>query len=107
MSEDPGRNLPIACSLTSAELQERRRTVLQQVRSAVVETMELENGYAYSIPGEWFAEVARLIDLERQCCPFLTFSMTVAAGNGPIRLELTGPEGTKEFLEATFTEARP
>lgn len=108
MSEAPVMKLPIACSLTSAELQERRRTVLQQVRSAVVETVELENGYAYSIPGEWFAEVAKLIDLERQCCPFLTFTLTVAPGDGPIRLELTGPEGTKEFLEATFTsEARP
>ena len=107
MSEDPGRNLPIACTLTSAELQERRRTVLQQVRSAVVETVELENGYAFSIPVAWFAEVANLIDLERQCCPFMTFNMKVA-GDGPLRLELTGPEGTKQFLETTFmAEARP
>jgi len=108
MSEALSMKLPIACTLTSAALQERRRTVLQKVRSAVVETVELENGYAYSIPGEWFEEVAKLIDLERQCCPFLTFTMTVAGNNGPIRLELTGPEGTKEFLQATFTsEARP
>jgi hypothetical protein len=112
MSEDPGRNLPIACTLTSAELQERRRTVLEKVRSAVIETVELKNGYAFSIPVDWFAEVARLIELERQCCPFLNFNLNVAAGAGLIRLELTGPEGTKQFLAATFmstpiAEARP
>jgi hypothetical protein len=41
--------------------------------------------------------------LLRQCCPFLRFAITVEPGNGPIWLEMTGPEGTKEFLATTFT----
>jgi hypothetical protein len=103
-------NLPVACTLTGPELQERRRTVLQQLRSAVVEVMELETGYAYCFPSqpELLDELAKLVGLERQCCPFLTFRITIAADSGPIWLEMTGPEGTKEFLQATFTsEARP
>ena len=97
-------DLPIACSLTSAELQERRRTVLEKARRAVVEVKELDDGYAYSFPseGEWLHELAGLIDLERQCCPFLRFRLTVEANGGPTWLEMTGPEGTKEFLTSTF-----
>ncbi len=98
-------SLPIACSLTDSELQERRRRVLQKVRSAVVEVRELEDGYAYSFPsgGERLSELAQLVDLERQCCPFMRFCLTVESDNGPIWLEMTGPEGTKEFLATTFT----
>ncbi|CAN5705632.1 MAG: hypothetical protein H0T77_07225 [Pyrinomonadaceae bacterium] len=95
-------SLPIACSLTDSELQERRRDVLEKARRADVR--ELENGYAYSFPaaGECLTELAQLINLERQCCPFLQFCITVEPDNGPIWLEMTGPEGTKEFLAATF-----
>ena len=98
-------SLPIACTLTDSELQERRRSVLQKIRSAVVEVRELENGYAYcfSSEGEQLIDLAKLVDLERQCCPLLRFCMTVESDNGPIWLEMTGPEGTKEFLACTFT----
>jgi hypothetical protein len=98
-------SLPIACSLTNSELQERRRGVLHAVRTAVVEVRELENGYAYyfTSDGERLAELAQLIDLERQCCPFLQFRLTVEPDNGPVCLEMAGPEGTKEFLATTFT----
>lgn len=96
--------LPIACSLTDSELQERRRDVLQKSRRAVVDVKELENGYAYcfSSEGERLIELAKLVDLERQCCPFLRFCVIVESDNGPIWLEITGPAGTKEFLAATF-----
>jgi hypothetical protein len=97
-------SLPIACSLTDSELQERRRGVLQNARNAVVEVRELENGYAYRFPSDEnrLTELAALVSLERQCCPFLSFAITVESGDGPIWLEMTGPEKTKEFLSATF-----
>jgi hypothetical protein len=44
--------------------------------------------------------IARAIDAERQCCRFLRFRVTVEPDEGPILLELTGPEGTREFLTA-------
>ena len=97
-------DLPIACTLTSAELQERRQTILQKMRSAVVEVRELEDGYAYSFPsdGQRLSQIASMIDLERQCCPFLRFRLTVEANGGPVWLELTGPAGTKQFLAEIF-----
>jgi hypothetical protein len=97
-------SLPIACNLTSAELQERRRTVLETLRGAVLEVEELADGFAYSFmsEGNRFKELANMIDLERQCCPFLQFRVNVTAGHGPLTLEITGPEGTKDFLLSTF-----
>ena len=97
-------NLPVACSLTGPELQERRNSVLQKVRGAMSEIKETSGGYAYRFPSDegWVSELARLIELERQCCPFLRFQVTVEAGGGPIWLELSGPEGTKAFLEEIF-----
>ncbi len=40
-------DLPVACSLVPAELQERRRNVLSKVRSAASEVTELQNGFLY------------------------------------------------------------
>lgn len=97
-------DLPIACELNSAELQQRRTTILAKVRRSVVKVTELEDGFAYAFPPEvnQLKELAGLIDLERQCCPFLRFRLTIEAGGGPFCLEITGPEGTKKFLADIF-----
>ena len=98
-------NLPIACVLSESELRERRETVLQKVRSAISDVKEIENGYVYQFPSSvgMTMELAHLIDLERQCCPFLRFQLTIEPGHGPIWLQLTGPEGTKDFLSEVFS----
>ena len=100
-------DLPVACKLMPAELQERRRNVLPQVLAAVNETVELENGFRYRFtPGdELISELGKLIQLEHKCCPFLTFGLTVEPENGSVVLEMTGPEGTKEFLAEVFAPA--
>jgi hypothetical protein len=97
-------SLPVACSLTEPELQKRRSSVLRKVRGAVTEVKETEDGYAYRFPSDaaWIAELANLVTLEQRCCPFLRFRLTVEPGDGPIWLELSGPEGTKDFLSSTF-----
>lgn len=97
--------VPIACLLTAPDLQARRESVLQKVRSAVVKVRELEDGFEYAFPanGEWLRELTAMIDLERQCCPFLRFRLTLPPQDGLLLLELTGPEGTKAFLAEIFS----
>lgn len=97
-------NLPVACSLMDSELQERRRNVLQRVRSVVSEVKELGHGFIYRFPsdGAVITELANLVALEHQCCPFLKFRITVEPGDGPVWLEMTGPQGTKQFLAEVF-----
>jgi hypothetical protein len=45
-------------------------------------------------------ELARFISKERRCCPFLRFEIVIMPGGGPLWLEMTGPEGTRQFLAA-------
>jgi len=99
-------NLPVACRLTGPELQERRTRLINKVRIAMTEVKELEQGYAYRFPPEeiWIMDLANLITLESQCCPFLQFDLRLEPGQGPIWLELTGPAGTKDFLNSLFAE---
>ena len=97
-------NLPIACSLTTPEVQERRTKVLEKVRAAALEVKELADGFSYRFPSNdsLLADLLTLIQLEHQCCPFLRLSLIIEAANGPVSLELTGPPGTKEFLKSIF-----
>ena len=78
--------------------------LLERAGRAVLESKELADGFAYRFPegDEWLAELAEVIKLERRCCPFLSFNLSVGAGGGPVWLELTGPPGTKEFLSSLF-----
>jgi hypothetical protein len=93
-------DLPVVCSLTTPELREREATVLAKIRARVQEVKNADCGYAlrFEPEGGLLADLATLIDLERQCCPFLRFHLQVLPANGPIWLELTGPEGTRDFL---------
>jgi hypothetical protein len=97
--------IPIACSLTELELDERRTSALQMLREAVLEVKELDDGFAYRFPSDivWITTLADLIASEHMCCPFLRFSLNVEAGPGPIWLEMTGAEGTKDFLNSLFS----
>lgn len=98
------KNLPVACSLSNSELQERRKEVWERAKAGMIGMKETESGFLYqfSSSSERIAALANLIALEHQCCPFLSFRLTVEPGEGPVSLELSGPPGTKEFLLALF-----
>lgn len=67
-------------------------------------SIETENGYVFGFPSDddSIAMLNEFILLERRCCPFLDFRLTLPRGGGDIRLELSGPEGAKEFIGANF-----
>ena len=91
---------PMACSLTTVELRDREATLLAQFRSAIMETEELQEGYAFRLPGdgEWIRLIAELIVAERECCPFLTFKVLALPDKGPVIVRVIGPTGAREFL---------
>ena len=97
-------DMPIACRLTNAELREREARLLAQFRSAVIETEELRDGYAFRLPCDrkWVAITAEMIVAERACCPFLTFEFVAQPSMGPIIVRVTGPAGTKDFLKTVL-----
>ena len=95
---------PIVCSLTTVELRDREATLLAQFRSAIIETEELQEGYAFRLPGdgEWIGLIAELIVAERECCPFLTFEVFALPNMGPVIVRVIGPTGAKEFLRTVL-----
>lgn len=81
-------------------MRERERTVLAAFASHVLEIEERPDGCVVTIAStdEALAAASEMIAVERRCCPFLTFALTAEPGGGPVRLSLTGPSGTREFL---------
>jgi hypothetical protein len=57
-------------------------------------------GIALRLPADEFERVARFVANERKCCPFLRVELDIAPGAGSMWLRLTGPQGTRELLEA-------
>jgi hypothetical protein len=64
------------------------------------ERIDLPNGYRvrFEPDEELLVAIARVIDVERQCCRFLSFELTIEPDGGPIWLQFTGPPGSREFL---------
>ena len=95
-------DLPVVCTLGPQALATRREGLLADlVRSA--ETLEeLDSGHrlTFAASDEVLAIILKTVTAERHCCQFLRFQITVEPGGGPIALELTGPQGTKEFVAA-------
>lgn len=95
---------PIACTLNDVEMRERRRTILEAFRGAALDVTSLSLGYAYYFEStsEMLARIVSLVDLERRCCPFLTFKIIVEANSQTICLEITGPPEAKQVIADFF-----
>ena len=100
MKNDP--DPPVACTLTAAELEARRQGLLPGLLQKAVDVSDLPNGLRLrfdSAPG-LLLELARVMEMERDCCRFLSFDLKADPGAGPVTLEVTGPEGTAEMLRS-------
>ena len=96
-------DLPIVCALTEAELRERRRTVLDFIRESAIDITNIAEGYSYrfSPTSEVLSQLSNLVDLERQCCQFLTFKIVIEPQQ-PIKLEVTGPPESRAAIADFF-----
>ncbi len=64
-------NLPIACSLTDTQLQQRRREVLLKAKTSITGVQELEQGFSYqfSRSPERIAQLASLVGWNTNVVP--------------------------------------
>ena len=93
---------PVACTLTPAELVARRNGLLPGLLARACAKEPIPGGFRWRLEpqADLMKEVAAVIDAEHRCCPFLRFVLLVEPGNGPVWLEVSGPEGTDDFLSA-------
>src|SRR5215470_3207489 len=104
-------DLPIACTLSEAALLGRRRAIMDMFQRMQFTVSELPDGYAFSfaVTSDALTHIATLVNMKRECCPFLTFRILVEAGKELVRLEVTGPKEAKTIIADFFNcgEAAP
>ena len=94
--------VPLACvpgAIPAAERATHFARIGWLFGAEVRATHELPDGRAYTFDADAFDEVARWVTLERRCCPFLTFALELTPAAKALRLRLTGPAGTRAFLD--------
>ena len=93
-------DLPVACTLGPAAIKARREDLLGTLVRRAAERIELPNGYRLRFDAESgvLQTIADVIDIERQCCRFLRFEITVEPDQRSIWLEFIGPLGAREFV---------
>lgn len=101
---DSGANLPVACSLSTDAMEERRDAWQALVARYLLERERAEGRLAlrFTSSADVEATVRRLAELERECCPFLELS--VAVGPEGVRLTVLAPSGVDEVLDAIAGE---
>ncbi|HEY7500229.1 MAG TPA: hypothetical protein VH740_17030 [Vicinamibacterales bacterium] len=93
-------NEPIACTLTPEQVSGRRDELLPGLLARARNVEMLPNGcrVTFAASTDLLRAIADTIDRERQCCQFLQFTLTIAPAGGDFVLDVTGPDGTREFL---------
>ena len=90
----------VACKLTSLELRKYKTEVIALLKDNILKREELSDGYCYTFVGSdtILDQVLTFIKTERQCCSFLTFNLSIEDVQSSIILNITGPDGAKEFI---------
>jgi hypothetical protein len=95
-----GEPLPIVCNLQalSAAERARRAELAAFLRANTLRVVEQEAGYLVQLrpQPEVLRRAEELIALERRCCGFMALELR----RDDAVLELSGREGTKEFIAA-------
>jgi hypothetical protein len=96
--------MPIVCTLTPDTVRTRRAGLLPGLAERADAREPLPDGYRFRFVArsETLTAIMQAIDAERQCCRFLTFTVTVNADGAMVTLDVSGPKGTREFLDALF-----
>jgi hypothetical protein len=96
----------LTCNLDGIPSQERARytELFESLRHAIREKRELPDGYALLLDPAQFTmdQALEWTKLEGECCPFLEMQVRWDIQNGPVWLELKGPEGVKNFIMDEF-----
>ena len=95
----------LACTLMEDELKQRRQYVRKVLKPYIksVETEPLGLTINFS-QGLEVSQIEEFIELERQCCAFLTFN--IVATEAGTDLEISGPQGSEDVLQMFAHGAR-
>lgn len=101
-----GKTAPgLTCNISGIPPQEKARydRLVESLRHAIQERRELPEGYAFQIDTQQIdtSQLVEWVELERKCCRFFGFEIRWEQQDNAVWLNLTGPEGVKEFISAS------
>jgi len=102
-----GKTAPgLTCNLSGIPPQEKARyeRLVESLRHAIQKRRELTDGYAFLIDTQQIdtRQLVEWVELERKCCPFFGFEVRWDGQDNAVWLDLTGPEGVKDFIIEEF-----
>ncbi len=91
----------LTCSLTSAELLERKQVLKEKIFPQLLKKESLDNGYIYYFEDEQqlAEDILEFIGKEKQCCPFFKFDFSVLPFKKGLALQISGSPAVKDFLK--------
>ena len=94
--------------LTEDVAREVREQILPIVLDLIKQVSEIEEGYNFDFGRNDGAIplISQWLEIERIANPFLRFHLMSESHQGPIKLEIVGPSGTKSFLYSEFALSR-
>ena len=94
-------DMKISCKLTTPEMQQRKNTILMELKHLLLEKTETDKGFRYKFEGtdKMLDLLTNFIKTERLCCDFFVFTLTTSSPSNLVWLELSGPVGTKDFIK--------
>ncbi|HUE89399.1 MAG TPA: hypothetical protein VMO26_25245 [Vicinamibacterales bacterium] len=98
---------PIACTLSPDDRRARRDDLIPGLAARAESIEHTPGGVRLRMPPSPDALVAitRVVDAERHCCRFLSFTITIEPDFGPITLTITAPPEAQELLAAFVTRS--
>ena len=104
MTNNANKSIEVACSLTDVKLRERRAMARKVLLPHVIDCRltGLKLALVFSDLEALRSDVEQFVELERQCCGFLTF--TISPPGEKLTLNIEGPEGSLPTLKI-FVEA--
>ncbi|MFZ4453295.1 hypothetical protein [Salibacterium aidingense] len=99
-------SVPIACNFNALtdDQQKLYKDLRNKLNAIKLKTKELPNGYVFTYPNDdsGLKNIMEFVILERICCPFLEFKLTIN-NKEIVTLTLSGnSEAIKSFLKVEF-----
>ena len=85
-------------------MRERQASLIPALVERAVAIVPFGEGYQLQFESnpEALRLIAEVIAAESSCCPFLKFDLSVPPAQADVTLTVSGPPGTRAFLDALF-----
>ena len=95
----------LSCLLLPEEKQARIEYLHEEIFEKVIRKKSLSDGYVFFFDDNEVVmnDLTEFIKIEKLCCPFFKFDLSVLPFGQGIALKISGSELVKEFIEGNFS----